>query len=120
MFGGSTTFSVLTDQKGTISEQASSEKYQVLNFGVGGYSTSAEIMTFVEAIRRYPDIEIAIFYDGVNELGTSIEKHIEPNSPEFLMGRPFEAVMNWALENYDKTDYSLKRSNLLLYLFKNL
>ena len=76
-------------------------------------------MTFVEAIRRYPDIEIAIFYDGVNELGTSIEKHIEPNSPEFLMGRPFEAVMNWALENYDKTDYSLKRSNLY-YIFSRI
>ncbi len=119
MFGGSTTFSVLTDQEGTIAHQASDNNYQILNFGVGGYSTSAEIMTFVEAIRRYPDIEIAIFYDGVNELGTSIEKNTDYNHPEFLMGRPFDAVMNWAYENYDKTDFSLRRSNLY-YIFSRI
>lgn len=119
MFGGSTTFSVLTDQKGTIAHHASDNNYQILNFGVGGYSSSAEIMTFVEAIRRYPDIEIAIFYDGVNELGTSIEKNTDYNHPEFLMGRPFDAVMTWAFENYDKTDISLKRSNLY-YIFSRI
>jgi len=122
MFGGSTTFSVLTDQRGTIPNQASSEKYQFLNFGVGGYSTSAEIMTFVEAIRVYPDIKIAIFYDGVNELGTAENSHAtgtDINTPGFLMGYPFPAVMNWALENADPTDFSFRRSNLY-YIFSRI
>jgi hypothetical protein len=122
MFGGSTTFSVLTDQRGTISEQASSEKYQILNFGIGGYSTSAEIMTLVEAIRVYPDIKIAIFYDGVNELGTAKntdEKGTDINSPESLMGHPFDAVMTWAFENADPTDFSFRRSNLY-YIYSRI
>ncbi len=65
MFGGSTTFSVLTDQNGTIAEHISrqSDVYQVLNFGVGGYSSSAEIMTLVESLRAYPTLKMAFFYD---------------------------------------------------------
>ena len=76
-----------------------------------------KIMTFVEAIRRYPDIEIAIFYDGVNELGNSIEKHIEPNSPEFLMGRPLR-LQNWVRKIMIKR--LLLKDLIFIIFFKNL
>lgn len=92
MFGGSTTFSVLTSQDGTIPNFLSSiiPGRQVLNFGVGGYSTGAEIMTFVEALRAYPKMKSAIFYDGVNELGRPLERvgSIVNNSYE-LIGSPY-------------------------------
>jgi hypothetical protein len=95
MFGGSTTFSVLTNQKGTIASQLSqlSNRFQILNFGVGGYSTSAEIMTFVEAIRGYPDMRHAIFYDGINELGRQVESDKQKDVLETykLIGNPYVA-----------------------------
>ncbi len=92
MFGGSTTFSVLTSQDGTIPNLLSDilPGRQVLNFGVGGYSTGAEIMTFVEALRAYPKMKTAIFYDGVNELGRPLERlgAVYNNSYE-LIGSPY-------------------------------
>ena len=92
MFGGSTTFSVLTSQDGTIPNLLSDilPGHQVLNFGVGGYSTGAEIMTFVEALRAYPKMKTAIFYDGVNELGRPLERlgAVYNNSYE-LIGPPY-------------------------------
>ena len=93
MFGGSTTFSVITSQKGTIPNQLSDilPGRQVLNFGVGGYSTGAEIMTFVEALRLYPKMETAIFYDGVNELGRALERIGDKNISNSynLIGAPY-------------------------------
>lgn len=92
MFGGSTTFSVLTSQENTIPNLLSNliSGRQVLNFGVGGYSTGAEIMTFVEALRAYPKMKSAIFYDGVNELGRPLERvgGMYNNSYE-LIGSPY-------------------------------
>ena len=92
MFGGSTTFSVLTSQDDSIPNLLSDilPGRQVLNFGVGGYSTGAEIMTFVEALRAYPKMKTAIFYDGVNELGRPLERlgAVFNNSYE-LIGSPY-------------------------------
>ncbi len=124
MFGGSTTFSVLTDQSGTIADQISkkSDLYQVLNFGVGGYSSSAEIMTFVEAIRAYPSLKIAFFYDGVNELGRAIEgnfKDIGIKDSEFYLGTPYvEGVQN-AIKNYNGYGFSLSQSQLY-YIYRKI
>ena len=124
MFGGSTTFSVLTDQKGTIADQISqqSDIYQVLNFGVGGYSTSAEIMTLVEAIRSYPNLRMAFFYDGVNELGRAIEggsKGVNPSESEFLLGTPYVDGIRSAIKNANGYGFSVNQSNLL-YIYNRL
>ena len=57
--------------------------------GVGGYSTGAEIMTFVEALGRIKN-EDCYFYDGVNELGRPLERlgAVYNNSYE-LIGPPY-------------------------------
>jgi len=124
MFGGSTTFSALTDQKGTIADQISqqSDIYQVLNFGVGGYSSSAEIMTFVESIRAYPSLRIAFFYDGVNELGRALEggfKGLKSNESEFLLGTPTVDGVRRALKNTNDYGFVLNQSNLF-YIYRRI
>lgn len=124
MFGGSTTFSVLTDQKGTIADQISqqSDVYQILNFGVGGYSSSAEIMTFVEAIRSYPSLRMAFFYDGVNELGRAIEgniKGVKSGESEFLLGTPYSDGLRTGLKNTNGYGFLVNESNLF-YIYNRL
>ena len=115
MFGGSTTLSTNTDQAGTIPNLLSqlSPGRQVLNFGVGGYSTASEIMTFVEALRAYPEMKTAIFYDGVNELGRAVENigNLKlPNSYN-LIGAPYFDGELIALRGYIK-GISILDSNL--------
>ncbi len=80
-FGGSTMFSVATDQANTIPDQVKLPLYNALNFGVGGYSTGAELPTFIEAIRKYDSVRIAVFYDGVNEIGRYLEM-LQDAAPE--------------------------------------
>lgn len=116
MFGGSTTFSTLTDQQGTIANLLSKKlpNYQVLNFGVGGYSTGAEIMTFVEAIRKYPKIQTAIFYDGANELGRAFDRFRErrlSNSSD-LIGTPYFEGKLRAIRNENGLQIGLRNSNI--------
>jgi len=72
-YGGSTMFSVMTDQRHTIPASVNLKGFNSLNFGVPGYSTSAEFPTFVESLRLYPNIKAAVFYDGVNEVGRMLE-----------------------------------------------
>jgi hypothetical protein len=72
-FGGSTMFSISTKQSETIPDQINFENFNSLNFGVGGYSSTVEIPTFIEAINKFQNIRIAVFYDGVNEFGRYIE-----------------------------------------------
>jgi hypothetical protein len=124
MYGGSTTFSVLTDQKNTIADQLSQKNdiYQLLNFGIGGYSTSAEIMTLVESLRIYPNIKIAIFYDGVNELGRAIEgqiKNLNGNESEFILGTPYIDGVQAAIRNSTGPGFSLNQSNLF-YIYDRI
>ena len=96
LFGGSTVFSVYSSQNETIPDQMSnlSNTHQFLNFGIGGYSSGTEIMTFIESLRAYPDIEVAIFYDGVNELGNAnggLPYEDNPNyASEELIGHPYQ------------------------------
>ena len=72
-FGGSTMFSTWTNQAGTIPANVNIKGFESLNFGIGGYSTTAEIMAFIEATRLYPKISIVAFYDGVNEVARHLE-----------------------------------------------
>ncbi len=123
MFGGSTTISIITDQNGTIPNLLSNilTDYQVLNFGVGGYSTGSEIMTFVEALRAYPDMGAAIFFDGVNELARAKERVGEDDLLETykLIGAPyFEGEYN-ALKKQKGLGFSVIDSNLY-YIYKRI
>ena len=69
-FGGSTMFS-LTKQDGAIPQIINAKldrsKAQALNFGVGAYSSTNELITFIEVLRTEKNLKYAVFYDGVNE-----------------------------------------------------
>ena len=122
MFGGSTTFSVLTDQDGTIPNLLSGmlPEQQVLNFGVGGYSTGAEIMTFVEALRSYPQMKTAVFYDGVNEIGPAFERIGSENLIKSyqLIGAPYIEGERAAISS-KSPGISINDSNLY-YIFQRI
>src|SRR5262249_10155744 len=72
-FGGSTMFSIVTRQEHTIPALVHLPGFNSLNFGVPGYSTAAELPTLLEALRKYSRLEVAVFYDGVNEIGRYVE-----------------------------------------------
>ena len=122
MFGGSTTWSVITSQEGTIPNLLTGilPELQVLNFGVGGYSTGAEIMTFVEALRIYPQMKTAIFYDGVNELARGLEQIGQQNLSNSynLIGAPLLEGKIYAM-NKSFSGISLADSNLF-YIYKKI
>ena len=123
MFGGSTTLSSNTDQSGIIPNLLRELilDHQVLNFGVGGYSTGSEIMTLVEELRAYPKIKIEIFYDGVNELVRAVESNGDfqqlPISYD-LIGLPYIDGKLIALRSYVK-GISILDSNLY-YIYEVL
>jgi hypothetical protein len=75
-FGGSTMFSS-TEETGTIpyhlNSRINTEQIIALNFGVGGYSSTTELMSLIEVMRYEKNIRYAIFYDGVNEIYRYIE-----------------------------------------------
>lgn len=74
-FGGSTMYSSRGLEKDTIpaliNGHLNQEKIQAINYGVGGYATSAELGTFLE-VSRYPEnsFKYAVFLDGDNEFST--------------------------------------------------
>ncbi|HMK67456.1 MAG TPA: hypothetical protein VK433_02815, partial [Stellaceae bacterium] len=72
-FGGSTIFSISTSDAHSIpaylSQALDPAAIQARNFGVGGYSSSAELPLFIEELRRNR-IAVAVFYDGFNEVNT--------------------------------------------------
>jgi hypothetical protein len=78
-FGGSVMFSVYTKQSETITDQIQINDFNLLNFGMGGYSTAAELPAFIEVQKKYKNIKIAVFFDGVNEVGRFIEFYEEIN-----------------------------------------
>ena len=77
-FGGSTMFSARSGNEWSIpalfNEALDGRVAQALNFGVGGYSSAAELTTFIEALRAYDRITCAIFYDGYNEIVRYVER----------------------------------------------
>ncbi len=71
-FGGSTMFSTTTRDQGAIPEiinrRLRLDKTICLNYGIGGYSTYAEIGAFCEALRREKNCKIAVFPIIINLL----------------------------------------------------
>ncbi len=123
-FGGSTGFSVKTDDKHTIPalmEGLLADKgVAVKNFSVGGYSLTAELITFVEVARRAP-MQYAVFYDGVNELSRYVEYYQDStNAPYYdTMGYGCFSFISPALHNLPKlmmkkrnADYARRHSDL--------
>lgn len=117
VYGGSTVFSVTTNQENTIPDLIKVNGFQALNFGVGGYSTTAEMAAFFESLRHYKDIEIAIFYHGVNELGNYREINKEIFS-EKLMGGVYRGQFYQAISNYTKPSISILDSNIFYIINK--
>jgi hypothetical protein len=96
-------FSTTTRAEGTIPEIFNKKyldprKVVALNFGVGGYSSSSELPTFLEVARR-ERVSYAIFYDGVNEVARYAEYlQDEPTSPFFdVVGYYLSGPYNLAL-----------------------
>lgn len=76
-FGGSTAFSIFTNDDHTIPvllEQQLNKRFSIYNYGVGAYNSTSELMTFIEVIRSQ-NLKYAIFYDGVNEVGRHVEAY---------------------------------------------
>ena len=76
MFGGSTLFSINTQDESTIPSLLTqvSSSHEFVNFGVGAHNQTVEMMNFIEQIRKQ-EFEYVIFYDGVNEVGRMLEKY---------------------------------------------
>lgn len=97
-FGGSTMWGLYNTPEGTIPAQVrvhlNPAHIQTYNFGLGAYSSSAELSTFVEVVRLdYYGIKYAVFYDGVNEVGRYVEKlQDRSDSPMYdVVGYPFQS-----------------------------
>ncbi len=109
-FGGSTMFSTTTRDQGAIPEiinrRLRLNKMICLNYGIGGYSTYAEISAFCEALRRETNCRIAVFYDGVNEIAMYLEMIQSRLGDDFFThaGFPFMSVTKTALKNYIDED----------------
>lgn len=104
LFGGSTMFSTTTRQEGTIAHALSrlvGSGVGVMNYGMGGYSTSAELPTLIEAVRIDSELRAALFYDGVNEVGRYLELLQDQRDEAFypLVGYPFDKTLRVALGN---------------------
>jgi len=93
-FGGSTGFSVLTDDAHTIpallEKGLKNQDAFVKNFAIGGYSSTTELITFIEVTRRHP-MKIALFYDGVNEISRYAEYLQDGSTAPYYetMGYPY-------------------------------
>ncbi len=105
-FGGSTMFSVATDQAHTIPNQVSIHGTDSLNFGIGGYSTTAEIPTLIEASRKYPNLKMAIFYDGVNEIARGIEAAQDKKTGLFKqVGYYYKPLIEYSIEELNPNGF---------------
>ena len=70
LFGGSTLFGLYNSQAQTIAaylQRQLPDSVQLINYAIGGYSSTTELMTLLEVI-RHTKLDEVIFYDGVNEL----------------------------------------------------
>jgi hypothetical protein len=104
-FGGSTMFSS-TEDTGTIpyhlNSRINTDQVIALNFGVGGYSSTAELMSFIEVVRYEKNIHYAIFYDGVNDVLRYIEyKQRNPSDRIYhYVGYPYPYVSDKSMRNH--------------------
>jgi hypothetical protein len=104
-FGGSTMYSISTRQEGSIPALfdglLDNTKAQALNYGVGGYSSTTEMIAFIEALRQGEKIKYAVFYDGVNEIAMYAEKLQHIGQPGYydVFGYPFQDVTRKGILN---------------------
>ena len=121
-------FGVTSSSGATISamvgESLKPELAQTQDFGVGAYSTSSELMTFVEVsrLKKY-DIKYAVFYDGVNELGRYIEKLQDPVADAFheVIGYPYNTSLRAAAINYiDSTSWEFRYKPALVRVWEKI
>lgn len=119
LFGGSTMFSTTTRQEGSIASAlgtlARPDTTRVLNYGVGGYSSFTELPTFVEALRIDTKTRVAVFYDGVNEVGRHLELvQDDPGEATYdFVGYPFAMTLRVALRNELGGIFNLYRPRML-------
>jgi hypothetical protein len=127
-FGGSTMFSTTTRQAGSIpailnGKYLNGEKALALNFGVGGYSSSAELIAFIEVLRRV-HLRYAVFYDGINEVGRYAEWiQDEPKGDFFdVMGYYLTSPYRQALRNESPTfsQYEIQSVKLVRRVYRSL
>jgi len=101
-FGGSTGFSVLSDDAHTIPALAEKQipDLAIKNYAIGGYSLSAELPTFIETVRRDP-FRFALFYDGVNEISRYVEYIQDLSTARYYetVGYPYYDAIRDAVEN---------------------
>lgn len=113
VFGGSSTFSILTGFDYSIpallAAKCDNPDVRITNYGIGGYSSSAELGAFIE-ILRHRNIDHAIFYDGVNEIGRYIEAFQMfggENAVYSRVGFPYDPA------NFDFISYHLRPDDKL-------
>jgi hypothetical protein len=81
MFGGSTVFSYGTPDNYTLPSLLSEElcnlnySVKVVNFGVGGYTTTQEFISYMLALRSGEKPDLAIFYNGYNDIYTTYQNN---------------------------------------------
>ncbi len=111
-FGGSTMYSTHTRREGAIPgllrDALARSGREPINFGVGAYGTTAELMTLIEVSRdpSYPRIEIAVFFDGVNEVTRYVERLQDGADDAFYdaMGYPWVETRTALLRHLGATD----------------
>ena len=111
IYGGSTVFSTATDQQYTLTsllQKQFPKGPQFLNFGIGGYASSAELCTFLETSRLISGIRVAIFYDGVNEVARYAEKMQDGRNEPYwqVVSYPYASVLECVLtDKKSSSDY---------------
>jgi hypothetical protein len=87
-YGGSTMFSIFTDQSGTIPSCINNlnllpDSLHALNFGIGAYASSTELITFIETSRHY-QVKHALFLDGVNEVASVLYRLMDNKEDDMV------------------------------------
>jgi hypothetical protein len=93
-FGGSTMYSVKTTAAasipGLVDASLDATRAEAVNYGIGGYGSTNELMTFIEVTRPADHgIRWAVFLDGVNEVGRASERWQD------RAGAPFYDVLGY-------------------------
>ncbi len=118
MFGGSTTWGTGSRDEYTIPSQLSKilarqfgAKVEVVNFGEGGYVNTQELISFIKEIERGNVPDIAIFYDGYNDVFSAFQNGVA-GIPQNEINR----VREFSLTKSGPRFYLefVKRSNLFL------
>ncbi len=124
MFGGSTTWGTGSRDEYTIPSQLSKilaqrfgPRVEVVNYGEGGYVNTQELIRFLKEIERGNVPQIAIFYDGYNDVFSAFQNGIA-GIPQNEINR----VREFSLTKSGPKFYQefVMRSNLFLLLSQSV